>query len=179
MCRATILSLALATVLLAAGCATPAREQAMVIPAGSAVPEVDFPLRQTVGIIVAEGGKPTVPFFIPEIGNTEFTAALRRSLAAGGLWTDDPSRTRYALHAILVSHDEPVRGFDKTVQTVVRYRLRNLQTQRVVFDEKIETSDTVTFSTQPLAMARQREAAEGAVRKNFAALIRRLRAFQP
>jgi len=162
------------------GCAGAAEVDGMVArPAGGAVTG-DFPLRQSVGLTVVEGGKASVPLLAAEVDNPAFAAALRRSLASADLLAADGGRARYALHATLLRADQPVRGLTaKAVAAKVHYRLQEVVSQRVVFDQSIETRYTATLEDSLIAAARHREANEAAVRRNFEVLIGKLRSLGP
>lgn len=179
--RAAAIAIGFGIVTLAlAACAIPARVEGMVYRGspGTLAQEI-FPLRNAIGVTVVEGGKDTVPFFTAEVGNDEFIAALRRSLESNGLLTEDESRARYALHASLVRYDRPVRGLGKSVRVICRYRLTEVEGGNIVFDEEIESSYTVTLGQELIAAARHRQANEGAMRKNFARLVEKLKALKP
>lgn len=178
--RALPIAGAAAAVLLLLGCAGAAEVDGMVAQPPAGAVAGDFPLRQGVGLMVVEGGKGSLPLLAPEVDNPAFAAALRRSLAAADLLAADGARARYALQATLMRRDRPLRELTvKSVVATVRYRLREVASQRVVFDQSIETRSVATLEDSLTAGARHRKANEAAVRRNFEILIRRLRALGP
>lgn len=174
--RAKVATGALTAILmLTAACAMPARVGSMAPDVSPSAGAPASGLANGIGVIVVDGGKPTLPFLNSEVGNDAFAAAIRNALAEGGFWTTDTGAARYAMHASLVRNDRPVRGLSKSARSVVRYRLQELASRRIVFDERIESVHTVSFDDTPIASLRERRANEGAIRKNLAALIARLR----
>ncbi len=161
-----------------AACAMPARVESMVVdqepaagPASGGGP--------AIGVVLVEGGRETMPLFNSEVSDDSFARALKRSLAENRLWVEDASRARYALHARLDRKDRPQRGLSKTAESSIRYALRDLKSGQTVFETRVTTEHTVTAGDAFVAASRERGANEGAMRKNFAELIARLRGFRP
>ena len=179
--RSPLLAITIPILMLAAGCAQPARVDRMIAsqsPQSAALP-AQSPLHRAIGTTVVEGGRTTIPIFTPEVDNDAFISALRESLNRNGLLAGTAAPARYTLQASLIRADQPVRGLNKTVLTTIRYRLRDVASGRVVYDEQIDSRFTVTFDDEPIASSRHRQANEGAMRQNLEKLIERLRAFRP
>ncbi len=170
----------LVLVLLLGACASDANVENMVQKVEpQAGPSGPLVLKHAIGLAVVDGGRPTVPLFTPEISNEALVGALKQTLEENELWAGTADQGRYVLHASLTRDDRPVRGFDKIVRSNIRYRLQDVRAQRVVLDETIVTTHTVSFNTSAVAVTRQRKANEGAVRKSLSVIVARLRAFQP
>jgi len=169
-----------ALVLLLGACASDAKVENMVQKVEpQAGPPGSLALKHAIGLAVVDGGRPTVPLFTPEISNEALVGALKQTLEENDLWAATADQGRYVLHASLTRDDRPVRGFDKIVRSNIRYRLQDVRAQRVVLDETIVTTHTVSFDTSAVAVTRQRKANEGAVRKSLLVIVAKLRTFQP
>jgi hypothetical protein len=151
----------------AGGCATPAQRLAMTVPSGTtSALSVQSPFHQSVSIGTISGGEETNPLWISEVGQPEFTDALRSSLANNALLADGTA-PRFLLHANLASVDQPVFGLDMSVTSSIAYQLLDAKNKVPWYDELITATFTATFTDSPLGFERLRLANEGSIRKNI------------
>jgi hypothetical protein len=165
--------LLLAIALLASGCASDARPDAMIAPVSPevAVTAEPSPLRAAITVGAVTGGGETSPLWRSNVSNDSFRAALEQSLALHALAA--AGQGRYLINADLAL-DRPLAGFEMTVTATVHYTVLSLTDQAVKLDEVVETPYTAHFSDSFLGTERLRLANEGAVRENIEAVIKRL-----
>lgn len=155
------------------GCASGARMENMAYTdTYSSKKEFDPSLHNAIDVEQSVGGEETNPAWTSEIGNIQFTNAVKLSLSAHGLLSSSGGRYKLAIHMINV--DQPIFGLDMTVTTHVRYTLYDSQTKTKVFDETIIAPYTATFSDAFLGMERLRLANEGSGKENIKGLIEKL-----
>jgi hypothetical protein len=135
----------------------------------------DSALRHEVSVSSVSGGEDTNPAWTSEIGNEEFSGAIKQSLAAQGLLSDNG---RYQLAVNLSEVDQDLFGLDLTVVTKVKYTLIDSRNTNMVMDETITTPYTATFGDAVLAFERLRLANEGAAKKNIEELLDTLSALR-
>lgn len=173
----TLAAIALAFALSA--CAAPARVDQMTVaspPAGAAVP--DTALHSAVQVGDVTGGHDTNPLWKSEVGNSEFKGALEGSLKAEGVSADP--RARYRLDANLVELDQPWIGLNLTVRSTVEYKLMEIATNSVAYDQRVTAEYTATVGDAFVAVERLRLANEGSIRKNISDFLKALTlAFPP
>jgi hypothetical protein len=132
-------------------------------------------LNDNIELSNVSGGQKTNPLWTSEISSEAFSGAVRGSLQAQGLLSDDG---RYKLVVNMLKVDQPIFGLDFEVTTHVQYLLTDSATQSIVFDETIIAPHTATFKDAFVAVKRLRLANEGAGRKNIEALLDKLSALQ-
>lgn len=163
----------LAVLLAASGCASGARTDAMTVGAApDTVAAATSPLRNAVRVDVVTGGAETNPAWLPNVSTDDFRAALEQSLTRNGMMAQGPGR--YLLNAEFVTLDRPVAAFDTTVTAKVHYVIVAAADQAIKLDATIEMPYTVKFSDAAYGPERFRLAAEGAMRDNIAAILRRM-----
>src|SRR6266568_3882619 len=110
----------LPVLLVAAGCASGARTDAMTaaVSPGTIVADAS-PLRGAFRVGTVTGGNETNPLWKSNVSNENFRAALEQSLALHAMTARDQGR--YLVNAELVSLDQPFGGFDLTVTAKVHY----------------------------------------------------------
>jgi hypothetical protein len=81
---------------------------------------------------------------------------------------------RLKLNAELLELDQPLFGASFTVTASVHYTLTNMSTGEVVFDRKVTTPYTASFSDAFYGAKRLRLANEGAIRENIQRLMENL-----
>jgi hypothetical protein len=159
-----------ATAAVLTGCAAGANPGAMtasvseqtLLPAGSV-------LRRAVELGTVSGGRDTNPLWTSQVSDSDFATALRQSLtthtmlALGG--------QSFRLDATLIELDQPLAGFDLTVQSRVRYRLTRLADGATVFDREVNARYTAAFSSSFYAVERLRLANEGAIKENISQFL--------
>ena len=110
-----------------------------------------------------------------EVPNEAFRGALEQSLRNNGLLAEDTSHARLILNTHLIELDQkqPLE-INRTVNSTIRYVLRDKQTDEPVRDELFETKFTVKFSDSILARRREIKAVEGSIRDNIRQFVVRL-----
>lgn len=164
----------IAAVAVLAGCAAPAEMESMVAAQPVAAAPKDASL--VGGIYVAEvaGGESTNPLWTSEVGNTEFGGALRKSLRAHGVLSEDASGSPYLLKANLLGLEQPAFGLDMTVTSHVNYEVTRRADSQLYLGETVNTSYTATAGQAFLGVERLRLANEGAIRQNIKDFLLRL-----
>lgn len=167
---------AVAVLLVALGaCASGARTNEMVVRA-DASPRLDepSPLHRSIALGRVDGGEETDPWWTSEVGTGEFREALRLSLEEHGYLAGDPAAAPYELSAVIVEVKQPGSSYTITVDSFVRYKLRQASGQTVIFDDVVRGSHTATVEDAFVGMERLQITNEGAMRDNIAALLARL-----
>ena len=169
MASSLIKSLALASIFVMAGCASPARvDQMTVFPESGIIRTVgNGPFRANVTVMDVTGGKETNPMWKSNVGGRDFEQALEASLKAAGLLAGNRQAGKYHLKADLSKMDQPFAGFDMTVTATVRYELVEKSTGKSIFSKDIITPYTATVSDALMGMERLKIANEGAARSNI------------
>jgi hypothetical protein len=157
-----------------AGCASPARTGMMTVPSGAVtVASAQSPFHQAVAIASVSGGKATNPLWTSEVGQLEFEGALRDSLTNNALLAR-VAPSRFELHAILKSVDQPLFGFDMTVTSSIAYRVVETESRASWFDELVTVSYTAKFADSLLGVERLKLANEGSIKTNIRTFIEEL-----
>ncbi len=175
--RPAKLFLLCSTLLLASACAEGATAKGMTILPDDlkAPPSPAVASSFLVGQVA--GGKETNPAWTSKIDDASFREALQASLRLAGLLSDRPDAP-LVVDATLVTLDQPVFGFDMTVTSVVRYRVREARSGAPVIEEEIAAAHTATVGDAFYGPTRLQLANEGSARKNIAALVQRLNTIQ-
>ena len=157
------------------GCASAASSERMTVQA-AAIAGVQAPtaLHHRVSVGPVSGGHDTNPMWMSKVGNAEFSAALRDSLAAAGFLAEGPDAGAYTLSANLQRLKQPVFGFDMKVTATVDYQLRERASGLPVFESQVVTPYTADMGDAFLGVERLRLANEGAIRSNIQRLIEEL-----
>lgn len=159
----------------AAGCASPAKPEAMVPRQFNIAREHPY----TTSLSVT-GGKETNPMGKSEISSDAFAQAVADSIERSGVFTSviDGGGSDYKLDVSLVEVISPTFGFDMTVTAVTEWRLTEVAGGNVVSEESISTPFTATVGDAFAGVARLRLANEGAAKANIKEGIRRLSELQ-
>lgn len=128
-------------------------------------------LSKNVNVEPVSGGRETNPAWTSEISNSAFFGALRDSLAAQNLYSDNG---RYKLQAALVAVEQPLFGMDMTVTTRIRYTLIDTQTNQTLLEETVVAPHTATVGDAFAGVKRLRMANEGSAKKNIQNFLNRL-----
>jgi hypothetical protein len=155
------------------GCASGARTGAMttgVTPDSIIAPNA--PVRNAIVVGDVTGGSETSPIWKSEVSTENFRAALEQSLQLNVMLALKTGR--YRLDAELLDLEQPFAGFDMEVTAHIHYKITELASNRVVFDETIVTPHTTDMSDAFLGVERLRLANEGAVRDNIHTLIAKI-----
>ena len=110
--------------------------------------------------------------WVSEVGNPEFSEALRHALATHAMLAD--GKGKYDLTATLIKLDQPILGIDMTVTAEVEYALTDSASGKQLWSERVNLPYTASFSDAFLGMERLRLANEGAIRVNIEALLKAL-----
>ena len=170
--EAPMIRLSVAMLLLAGlgACATPARYPSMVPELATAElgpgPAPSYRGAITVGS-VSIGTDASAPW-TSQIGSAQFQEALVRTLTLANLAAPNG---RFRLDAMLLRLDRPYAGFAMTVTASVAYRLTDLATGAVVYQETRTSLGTATLDDAVLNENRLRIADERALRANLRKLI--------
>lgn len=128
-------------------------------------------IKKNIELGNVDGGQKTNPLWTSEIGNEEFSAAVKETLELQGLYSDSG---KYVLKVKMVSVDQPLFGLDLKVTTNVRYTLTDAASSQVVLDEFVQTPYTAGVGDAVIAVKRLRLANEGSARKNIENLLEKL-----
>jgi len=112
------------------------------------------------------------PLLASQIGPNELESALKASLKASNLLA--PSQGMYILNSKLVGLNQPAFGLDMTVTAHIKYELKDAASKASLMDKIISASYTATVSDAFVGVKRLKIANEGAIRNNFAELIKEL-----
>lgn len=156
------------------GCASGATPGAMVVPlSAERMLVADSPLRKSVTVAAAEGGKETSALWKSNISNSSFSDALKQSLAVHTILADKDGG-RFILTAQLVEIKQPFIGFSMTVRSNIKYTLKDAATSQTVFETLVDASYEAKFSDAYLGVERLKLANEGSVRENIRIFVERL-----
>jgi len=165
--------LAVSLLLVTAACSSGARTGAMVSPLTEAnMIADDNPAKNAVEVAGVTGGKDTNPLWTSQVGNEQFTEALKQSLQLHTLLAENDGR--YKLVTELQEIKQPFAGFSMTVKVDVRYVLTDTQTDETLFDEVIHTEYTAAFGDALVGSKRLQLANEGAIKSNITDIIGRI-----
>ncbi|WP_028864032.1 hypothetical protein [Psychromonas aquimarina] len=162
-------TLAIATCLYLAGCASGAQLQNMVYQGEQKVYPAE--VQNNLALSSVSGGEETNPVWTSEISDEAFSGAIKQSLLKQGLFSDDG---KYSLAVKMVEIDQPSFGFDMTVTTKVQYTLTETLSGVVVLDEAVVAPHTATVGDAFSGVERLRLANEGSGKKNIELLLEKL-----
>ncbi len=164
--RLTLLSLCAAL----AGCVSGADPTAMV-------PEsVRLARKSSRSVSVAvTGGQKTNPLWTSQVSNEDFATALQTSIEKYGLFSSviRGGGGHYLLDVRLVRLQQPMLGFNMTVQAEVEWRLKD-GSGRVVWTETTNRPYTATVGDAFVGATRLKLANEGAIRENIKTGLERM-----
>ena len=157
------------SVALLAGCATPAAVEKMAV--SLPITQTNAALKNSVGVTEVTGGRETNPMWTSQVSSDSFKRALEQSLENAGMFSKIVSGGKYQLIADLTRLDQPMFGFDMTVNSTVRYSLIETQSRKEVYGRVIQIGYTATVSDAFVGSERLKLANEGAINANIKALI--------
>lgn len=107
------------------------------------------------------------------VKSDDFRQALIEGLRHSNLFSKILSEgsAQYELTADLLSHQNTAFGLDMTNSTIAHYILKNTESQKVVYEETITSSHTVTVSEACVGAKRDIKATEGSVQANIKKFI--------
>lgn len=161
--------------LVAGGCATPARVEGMSVAASEVgIATAPPALRGNVAIHDVTGGKETNPMWMSSVGSAEFQQALEASLRAVGMLAQTRMSGKYTLVAHLEHLEQPLVGASLTVTATIQYVVSERASGKIVFATKVTEPYTAAFSDAFLGVERLGLANEGAIKANIAKFISQL-----
>jgi hypothetical protein len=163
-------SICLILALYVSGCAFPATKEGMVVTNYTAAKQTG----ENIFVKDSTGGSITLPFWISQISNDNFTEAVKESLliskafsALSTNWGDD-----WGLEIEIRNVDQPMFGSDFTVITETKYTL--YLKGKKVYETYIRGSGTATMSDSFFGVARLRIANEKSAQANVKKFIAEL-----
>lgn len=160
------------SVVVLAGCATPAAVEQMSV--ALPITQTNPALKNNVGVAEVTGGRETNPMWTSQVSSDSFKRALEQSLENAGMHSKIAAGSRYQLVADLTRLDQPMMGFDMTVNSTARYSLVETKTRKEVYSRIIQIGHTATMSDALIGSQRLKLANEGAVKANIQAFIKDL-----
>jgi hypothetical protein len=160
-----IIQIALASLpLLLSGCATPAKSTAMIPPGINPPRHHPHTVRITVG-----GGQETNPLLTSNISNEDFAQALAGAIAQSRLFSEvsNSGGAEYDLSVTILYVDQPVMGFNMTVEMRTYWQLTRSGNSSPLFHTTVISSYTATVGDAFAGLKRLRLANEGAARENI------------
>jgi hypothetical protein len=127
-------------------------------------------LKHNITVGEVGGGHETNPMWYPEINNAGFKEALAESLIQAQLYNNQ-DKAAYKLTANLLELKQPFMGMNMTVTCVVRYKLINVKTGKMIYNRKISAAYTAKFADNLVGIMRLKDANEGAARENITKFI--------
>ncbi len=164
-----VLSILILGMNLLSGCATNASVNNMIIRKQMSRPLVSKILEKNITVDLVSGGHESNPMWMSKIDNQGFKEALAESLKAVNLHGGETSK--YKLNAEMLKLKQPIAGFNLTVACVVRYRLLEVTTSKLLYNRVIKTAYTAKFVDDFIEATRLKDANEGAARQNITKLI--------
>lgn len=167
-------ALCLAGLTLLGGCASPAEPANMAVPAGEAPQAAaSSALRNGIAVVAVGGGEaPSRDMTYSTVGTAELEQALRESLRSYGYLSTKNDDAPLRLNAFLVSLRRPRGGFTMTAISQVRYKLSRALDGKVVYDDIVHATATLTVEDEFVGAKRDRMVLETAIRKNIAQFLR-------
>lgn len=165
-----------------AGCATNASFERMtyMIPTSSDQKPKNPKLIRNITVANVEGGHETNPLWTSQINNENFKKALEVSLHDANLYAVNSKQpSRYQLSANLISIDQPLIGFDLTVNSKIHYELNDLKLNKIIYSKDINSTHTATVSDSFIAIDRLKIANEGSGKNSIKQLINELYQIPP
>ena len=163
---------AIFSVVLLAGCATPAAVEQMAV--SLSITQTNPALKNSVAVAEVTGGRDTNPMWTSQVSSDAFRRALEQSLESAGMFSKIIAGSKYQLTADLTRLDQPMIGFDMTVGSSVRYSLIETQSRKEVYARVIQISYTAKMSDAFIGSQRLKLANEGSVKANIEAFIKDL-----
>jgi hypothetical protein len=150
------------------GCATASQPAAM---AATAI----VPRHRSSGSVMVEvaGGSETTATTGPNISNTDFATAIRRSITESRLFAAVAGATPadYRLDVLIARVQQPMFGAAFSVSMECTWRLTHETDQEVVWEKAITSSFTGKWNDAFAGVTRLRMATEGAARNNISDAI--------
>lgn len=163
------------TVVILAGCATPASYQAMTVQPGAQATAPNPKLKGQIELAGVGGGTATNPLWTSQVDDQGFKKALGDSLAIAGYAPAPGQPARYKLFAELKSLDQPLFGLTFDVKSTVAYRIEATGQETKLIP--VTATGTATTSDAFVAVERLRLANERSILENIKTLLASLQSF--
>lgn len=159
------LSLCLVCCAVMASCAAPTSPTAMV-PAGGSTRKFN----KTV-VLAVTGGEETKRPSAFTVSNQDFAAAIQSTIEQNDVFSRvfRSGNADYRLEVRLIELDRPMAGFNMTVTADVSWRVREAQSDRLVWQKNIRRSHTAHTGEAFVGVKRLKLAIEGAMRESIKA----------
>jgi|GEM_PF-2995071 len=174
MGRRLALSLIVVVLGTLSGCVSPPHVYNMTLrPSRSGEYAASRALTKEVNMGAMSSADVHFPPWAPRVDGTTLRVVLKRSLKTAHLLARK-DHGKYALSAKLLEVKQPMAGFSMTVTTAVRYTLKRVSDQAVVFGKTITTSDTATMADEINSISRLRVATAKSVQRNITRVVNAL-----
>jgi hypothetical protein len=130
-------------------------------------------LNVSIALGTVGGGSATRGWDRSLVSSESLAEALRMTLAQRGLLSADPDEAPYQLDVFLVELNQPAGGYTTEVVSFIRYKLFDSD-DRIVFDDVITASYTLSVSDVFYGVKRMRLASEGSVKTNIVVFLHEL-----
>ncbi len=168
------LGVAIATLSLLSGCASPARSDRMTVSndfGQISRTAANQQLKGNIGVEAVTGGRDTNPMWRSKVSSDAFQRALEDSLRNAMLLNPAFSSSRYQLTADLLDLSQPLTGANLDVSASIRYSLIEKSTRKEVYARIIQTTHTAKWNDAFNFNDRLNIANEGAIRNNLQLMI--------
>lgn len=168
------LGIAITTLSLLSGCASPARSDRMTVSSDfgqTSKTLANHSLKGNIGVATVTGGGETNPMWRSKVSSDAFQRALEDSLRNTMLLNPVFSSSRYQLTADLLDLSQPLAGANLDVSSSVRYSLVEKNTRKEVYARIIQTAHTAKWNDAFNFNDRLNIANEGAIRNNIQLVI--------
>lgn len=118
------------------------------------------------------GGQTTNPLLTAKVSNGAFLEALEKTLSNEGLLG---SNGKYQIDANIMEVSSPMVGLNMSATTRINYILLDKNSQALILDETLSTTETAKPGDAFVAAVRQRKAVEMSARENIKQLLQILR----
>jgi len=154
-----------------AGCASPARKEAIVVD--DAFLNITHPFSVNVS---ASGGGETESIGYTNISNADLAGAVEDSIVKTRLFSEvvKDGKADYKLSIFLVSMSKPMFGMNFKIDMEMAWSLVNAKTGEAVWRESIRSSHTATMGDAFAAVTRIRIAIEEAAEENIRRGLRKI-----
>ena len=171
LCRFFPYVLAIASISVMIGCATPASQSAMTVGMEDLQVKQSPSLKGQLSVDSVVGGTETNPMWKSKVDNISFKGALEQSLTLVGYRATNPGNAKYHIDVTMQDLDQPSFGMTFDVRSTVLYTLRSDGNQKTF---PVAAVGTATPSDSMMAIERLRIANERSIKENIKQFIRDL-----
>ncbi|HMV77803.1 MAG TPA: hypothetical protein PL048_10310 [Leptospiraceae bacterium] len=151
-------------------CAVPASAERMTVTDF----QVNKPVGERIFVVESTGGSMTLPFWISNIPNDNFTDAVRTSLVQSKSFQkiSDSMENGWILKIEIIDLDRPWFGTDFKHKLTARYTLT--KNGKIIFNEPVTAEGTATMGDALIGVYRAKKANEFAARNSIKAFLNAL-----